>query len=240
MPLNTLIVDDEPFVRQDLATLLAGHDNIRVTGEAGTVAEAKSHLKDRFFDLVFLDIRLRGGSGFDLVPFIDHRSKIVFITGYDEYAIKAFELNALDYLLKPVEKRRLANTIGRMPPAGETPVKKRMDSVFVKLDSGGRYVLRSDIAAISSIGGNYLKMFLRHEEHLLCRGTLKHWARTLPPSSFIRIHRSTLINTEQIRSVSPLKSGAVSIRLSEHTPGFTTSRRMADQVMRLIESNTVS
>ena len=234
MEINTLIVDDEPFVRQDLAGLLKMHDYIRVAGEAGTISEARKQLKDRFFDLVFLDICLRSESGFDLIPFVNEHSKIVFVTGHDEYAVDAFKVNAMDYLLKPVEKERLAITIGRMFPASEPLMKKRLDRVYVKLDSGGKYVLFSEIAAISSIGGNYLKLFLRHHEQLLCRGTLKYWSGILPSTVFIRIHRSSIINAEQINSISPMKSGAVSIRLFEHTLKFTASRRMAGRIKLLM------
>ena len=93
---KAIIIDDEPFIRDDLREMLAAHRDIEVVGEAGTIAEAKKLLASRRFDVVFLDIQLRGGTGFDLLPFIDPSTQIVFITAHDEYAVRAFEINALD------------------------------------------------------------------------------------------------------------------------------------------------
>ncbi len=235
MMLKTIIIDDEPFVRQDLTNLLLSHENVRVAGEAGTLAEARQQLSENRFDLVFLDICLRGGSGFDLIPFIDRSSKIVFVTGHNNYAIKAFEVNALDYLLKPVSQDRLTITLERLGPEKEHPPSvTNPNRIFVKLDSGGRYISFGDIAAISSIGGNYLTLYLKQNEKLLCRNTLKSWEDLLPSSSFLRIHRSTIINIDHIKEISLETSGAYRIFLLNQTQPFMTSRRAASRLKLLV------
>jgi two-component system LytT family response regulator len=226
MKIKTLIVDDEPFVRQDLSNLLLSHENIHVTGEAGTISEARQQLTDHHFDLIFLDIRLRGGSGFDLIPFIDKRSKIVFVTGYNSYALKAFEINAMDYLLKPVSKDRLASTLGRIRQIeNQNPPSDENSRVFVKQDIGGRYVTIKDIAAITSIGGNYLTILLTRKEKLVCRNTLKYWETVLPENAFFRIHRSVIVNLEQIETILPAKGGVLKLKLLNHQNLLTVSRR---------------
>ncbi len=120
MTLKTLIVDDEPFVRDDLRHMLGVHETLEVVGEAGTVSGAKKQLLEKDLDVVFLDIQLRGGTGFDLVPFVDETVKIIFITAHDDYAIRAFEVNALDYILKPVTADRLAESVARLSPGKQT------------------------------------------------------------------------------------------------------------------------
>ncbi len=228
MKIKTLIVDDEPFVRQDLSNLLMFHKNVHVAGEAGTISEARQQLTDHHFDLIFLDIRLRGGSGFDLIPFIDKDSKIVFVTGYNSYALKAFEINAMDYLLKPVSKDRLASTLGRISQEKkqEHPLDEH-SRIFVKQDTGGRYVSIKDISAIASIGGNYLAVLLRHNDKLVCRSTLKYWEKILPEDVFFRIHRSAIVNLEQIDTIFPDKGGVLKLKLLNHKDPLMVSRRNA-------------
>ena len=236
MLMDTLIVEDEPFVRKDLSGLLIQHKDIRVAGEAATVAEARKQLRRHFFDLIFLDIHLRGGSGFDLVPFIDERSDIVFVTGYDEYAIKAFEINALDYLLKPVSRDRLANTLRRVAKKKDRQLEVDRGQVLVKSDMGAQYVRFKDIFAVSTIGGNYLNLYLRGGEKILCRSTIRFWSSRLPREIFMRIHRSTIINIKQIRAVVPEKGGVLKIRLKSSPGWFTVSRRTSSALKRMLNS----
>ncbi len=231
---NTLIIDDEPFVREDLCRLLRPHDNVKVTGEAGTVDEAIQQLHKHFFDLIFLDISLKDKSGFDLIPFIDERSNIVFVSGYGEYALKAFEINALDYLLKPVFQERMDKTLGRLSLEQKRRQKEK-DRVYIKLETGGRYVAFNDIAAISSVGGNYLTLFLAKGEQLVCRSTLKYWENLLPVGAFLRIHRSLIVNLRKIETISPEKSGTVQVRLFDQADTFRSSRRMAAALKRAMK-----
>ncbi|WP_020589064.1 LytR/AlgR family response regulator transcription factor [Desulfobacter curvatus] len=231
MVLNALIIEDEPFVRQDLSALLERHGRVRIAGETGTLYEAKELLQQKFFDLVFLDVGLPGGSGFDLIPFIDPQSKIVFVTGHDHHALKAFELNALDYLLKPVAKDRLAKTLARILPEAENPAgqaeKKR---VLIKCDSGSRYVAPDDILAINSIGGNYVELYLHQGEKLILRSTLKFWEAALSAEFFCRTHKSTIINLARVTGVTGQTNGIPEVFLGQHPHPFRVSRRMASHL----------
>ena len=123
MKLKAMIVDDEPFARDDLRHMLACQKEIEVICEAGTIAEAQKQLSEKKLDVVFLDIQLRGGSGFELIPFVNRSTDIIFTTAFDEYAVRAFEINALDYILKPVTAERLCASIDRLKAekAGQKP-----------------------------------------------------------------------------------------------------------------------
>jgi len=228
MALSALIIEDEPFVRQDLSQLLHRHGRVRIAGEAGTLGEAKHLLQRHFFDLVFLDISLPGGSGFDLLPFIDKQSKIVFVTGHDHYALKAFEINALDYLLKPVAKDRLDKTLARILPAPKKQADQgEKERILIKCDTGSRYVAAQDILAITSIGGNYIELYLHQGERLILRNTLKYWETALPDNCFCRTHKSTIINLMHVTRLSSQANGIPKVFLGQYHLPFKVSRRMA-------------
>ena len=237
MVLSALIIEDEPFVRQDLSVLLDRHGRVRIAGEAGTLYEAKQLLQRQFFDLVFLDIGLPGGSGFDLIPFIDQQSKIVFVTGYDHYALKAFELNALDYLLKPVAKDRLYKTLARILPKIENPaVPAEKEWILIKCDTGSRYVSPEDILAITSIGGNYIALYLHQGEKLILRSTLKAWETVLSGAIFCRTHKSTIINTARVTELARPANGMPKVFLGQYPRPFNVSRRMAGHLKTTLMS----
>lgn len=242
MKLKAMIVDDEPFARDDLRHMLACQKKIEVTCEAGTIAEAQKQLAANNLDVVFLDIQLRGGSGFDLVPFVDRSTDIIFITAFDEYAVRAFEINALDYILKPVTADRLCASIerlkadkaGQKTPSIKTGPLEPEDSVFVKTDTGQRFVSLEQIIAISSIGGNYAAVKLKNGESLLSRKTLKEWEKVLPQSVFIRIHRSTIVNLRHIDQIRNQKDGSCAVVLAGLEETFSVSRRMVSGLKSLV------
>ena len=235
MKLKAMIIDDEVFVREDIRHILSFNQDIDVVCEAGTINEAKKLLSENSLDVVFLDIQLRGGNGFDLVPFIRRPTEIIFITAYDEYAVRAFEVNALDYILKPVMEKRLSDSIERLKSGvkGEKKDSQKSgpfepdDRVFVKTDSGQMFVDLKDILSISSIGGNYVSLKLKNGEDLLSRKTLKEWEKSLPESVFFRIHRATIINLKSIERIDYQKDGSCVVSLSDLKETYTVSRRMA-------------
>ena len=116
--MKTLIVDDEAPARAALRGLLRNHPEIVVAGKADTMEEARKRLGGGDYDIVFLDVQLRGGTGFDLLPFVRPEARVIFVTAFDQYAARAFEVNALDYLIKPVRPQRLADALRRLavPP----------------------------------------------------------------------------------------------------------------------------
>ena len=202
---SALIIDDEPPACDILRALLAEHPAVAVVGEAGTVTDARARLAHHDYDLVFLDVQLRGGSGFDLVPHVRPGARIIFITAYDAHALRAFEVNALDYLVKPVAPARLANALTRLvAPAAVMPPPARSllidDRVLIKLGVGSeRFVRLGDIRLVAS-SENYSEITVGDAgERLMVRRTMKAWEDILPPEYFVRVHRQMIVNATHVR-----------------------------------------
>ena len=202
--LRTLIIDDEPAARDDLRRLLAAHAEVAIAGEAGRLAAAEELLRTADYDLVFLDVELRGGTGFDLLPHVRPEARIVFVTAHAHYAVRAFEVNALDYLLKPIVAARLEAALLRVAtnPGEPAPAAGSLiptDLVHVKIGNGTtRFVALADIVAIES-EENYSEARLGNGTRLLVRRTLKSWADMLPAGQFVRVHRTTIVNLSRYR-----------------------------------------
>jgi two-component system, LytTR family, response regulator len=204
---RALIIDDEPPARATLRQLLAAHPQIAIVGEAGLLAEARARLAHPDYELVFLDVQLRGGTGFDLVPSVREGAKIIFVTGYDRHAVRAFDVNALDYLVKPLQPERLAEALQRLPDApasSERPtaaVLAPTDTAYVKTGPGfTRFVPVASIVTITS-AENYSEIHLAGGECILTRQTLSRWEEMLPPSHFMRVQRQTIVNVERVEAV---------------------------------------
>jgi len=199
---RALIIDDEPPARAALRGLLRAHADIVLAGEADTLAEAKKRLAVHDYDLVFLDVQLRGGTGFDLVPCVWSEAKIIFVTAYDQHAVRAFEVNALDYLLKPVRPQRMADALRRLaPPLSATPWPALApdDLVHLKLGNGTtRLVALPEIAMVEACE-NYSAAHLGDGNRLLVRRTMKTWEDALPASHFVRVHRGAIVNLSRYR-----------------------------------------
>jgi two-component system LytT family response regulator len=199
--LRTLIIDDEPAARAELRWLLSGHVGYEVVGEAATFAAARNRLGQADYDLVFLDIQLVGGSGFDLVPQVARAARVIFVTAFDTFALRAFEVNALDYLVKPVSTERFAASLARARPMAATPeadaVFRHDDTVLVHTDVGDRFVPVAQISAVFS-NENYSDVQLRTGERVLTRRTMKSWEDALPADQFMRVHRQALVNLANI------------------------------------------
>lgn len=201
--IRALLIDDEAIARDALGALLRAHPEITVVGSAATAAQAQEALARGDYDVVFLDIQLRGGNGFDLVPHVRVGAEIIFVTAHDEFALRAFEVNAVDYLLKPVHPERLARSVQRIGGASlpvAEPALPRLrddDTVFLKLDAGARFVALANIGAVLSCE-NYTEVLLGTGEKLLVRRTLKAWEETLPRPPFARAHRQALVNLARL------------------------------------------
>lgn len=197
---RTLLIDDEAAARDELRWLLAAHPGYTVVGEAATLATARRRLQQADYDLVFLDVQLFGGNGFDLVPDVAPGARVIFVTAFDRFALRAFEVNALDYLQKPVSTERfaaaLAKRAGGSTPA-QPPAFRADDTVLVHTDAGDRFVPLARISAIFS-NENYTDVILGTGERFLTRRTLKAWEELLPPAQFQRAHRKALVNLAAI------------------------------------------
>jgi len=202
--MKVLIVDDEALGRKNLRRLLTKHTGIEKVGEASNIQEALLWIQKEAPSVIFLDIQLRGETGFDLLPRLPTDSpRIVFVTAYDQFAIRAFECNVLDYLLKPVEPARLALTLerirARQEPSRMTPDDE--DRALVKSGGEMRWIPWKEILFIQS-DGNYTEVFLRGNKRLMVYRPLKSWSG-FAPSTFLQIHRRHLVRLSEIERVIP-------------------------------------
>lgn len=246
-PVRALLIDDEPPARAVLRTLLASHPGVEVAGEAGTLGTARDLLARVDYGLVFLDIQLRGGSGFDLVPQVRPGAAIVFVTAHDEHALRAFEVNALDYLLKPIKPERLAATLARIkaaPSAADVaplPARplQRDDTLYVRTNDGARFLPLAAIAALQSCE-NYSEVHLASGERLFVRHTLKGWEETLPRPPFARVHRQAIVNLAHLVRVEDAGGDAPRLHLRGLRTPIAASRREWAEVRGLLPRENVS
>lgn len=204
--INVIVIDDERPARKELIFLLKDKAEITIIGEADNIQDAVDLIKAKKPDLVFLDIQLAGENGFDLLQKVEVNFKVIFVTAFNEFAIKAFDVNASDYLLKPVDPVRLdlsLNRIFSISVDNDVPEKKfeYTDSIYIKLNNySARFIEINSIIAITSVG-NYTKLQTEDGNSYVVLKTLKRWEEELPASFFIRIHRSTIVNLKFINKV---------------------------------------
>jgi two-component system LytT family response regulator len=202
---RALIVDDSRLARVDLRNLLAGFPQVEVVAEANSVAAAVKAIEEFKPELIFLDIKMPGESGFDLLDKLEVSAKIVFVTAFDQYAIRAFEVNALDYLLKPVAPDRLAQTLERLDQDQQSTVQQRFplkydDLLFVNLNNRYSFLRVKDILRIAS-AGPYTEIMTSNGQKGLMLRSMKDWEARLPEQWFVRIHRTTIINVEYVEKI---------------------------------------
>ncbi len=241
MPLRrAVIVDDERLARRELRTLLeAAHGAaVQVVGEAATLDEAARLIEALDADLVFLDISMGRESGLTLVPLIDPGVAVVFVTAHDAHAVEAFELNALDYLLKPVEPARLARTIERLHDraTAEAPVRRLMtaDRLYLRVGGHRAFVPVQDILAIAAAGDHSLVHLRGVGEVVRHARSLREWEERLPERGFVRIHRSTIINLAHVARVDEWSHGSSQVHLHGVATPFAMSRRHGARVRALL------
>lgn len=201
---QALLIEDETTARLDLRNKLALHPDVTILAEAATVRSAREILARQDYDLVFLDIQLVGGSGFDVVPDVRPGARIIFVTAYDTHALRAFEVNALDYLLKPVLPVRLAEALRRLgpAPAEETeipagPALRLDDTVYLRAGLRARFTPVSEISLIAA-RDNYSEVQLVDGTKIFLRKSLKAWEETLPAPHFMRVHRTQIVNLARV------------------------------------------
>lgn len=228
---TAILVDDERLARKELCSMLAEHEIIEVVGEAETVAQAAELVQAKEPEVVFLDIQLPGETGFDLLDKISSACKIIFVTAFDAYAIRAFEVNALDYLLKPINPARLAQAIERLTthdsaPAPTLRALEYEDRLFIEVDERSRFLKVSDIIVISAMG-DYSQIFSADGQKSLVLKPLKDWEERLPAKHFTRIHRSTIINVDYVERVENWFNRSYRIHIRQIPEPLVMSRRYA-------------
>ncbi len=230
-PYKVLIVDDERLARKDLMAMLADIENIKVIGEAEDVPSALEAVERLHPDVVFLDIQMPGESGFDLLEKYDFKGKVIFVTAYDEYAIRAFEVNALDYLLKPVNPERLSRSIERLELEEESenaPVRKLQldDRLFLPVDNHLKFVKIDQILCVHA-AGDYSEVVTVGGYKILTQKSLREWEHRLPVNFFCRIHRSTIINMDFIDRIEEWFNYSFRLYMNGLEAPFVISRRYA-------------
>jgi two-component system, LytTR family, response regulator len=214
---KALLIDDERLARVELRRLLRPHEEVTVVGEAANVEDALSQVETLSPDLLFLDIEMPGGTGFDLLERLEGSApQVIFTTAYDGHALRAFEFNALDYLVKPVEPERLARAIERVQArvVVAAPTRLSLDRVFVR-DGERCFFVQLDAVRLLESEGNYSRLYLedRTEQPLLCR-SLNYLEARLDPARFFRASRQHLVNLSAIRSLEPGPGGRLVLVLT--------------------------
>jgi len=236
--LEAIIVDDERLARVNLRKLLCPHPEIEVVGEASSCQGAVDMINMFNPDLIFLDIQLSGETGFDLLELINKSIKIIFVTAYDEFAIRAFEVNAIDYLLKPVNPERLKTAIERaiVKEKEQKSIAKSYeysDSIYVRLNNySSRFIKISSITFIEPVG-NYSKIVTTEGKHCLVLKTLKQWQEELPDNNFVRIHRSSIVNIEHVDHIEKDSDTRHLAFLKNRPEPLEVSRRYAKKLKSL-------
>lgn len=227
MSLRAVIVDDEPLARKRLQRLLAAHPSVSIVGEAADGETACRVIEETRPDVVFLDVQMPGVTGFDVLARLDVRPRIIFITAHDEFAVRAFEEQAVDYLLKPVEPARLERALARLAAPHASAGDERLDRLLkavertapgfrrIPVRTGARIALIEPGAIIfCRAEDKYAVIYTADGEHVADR-TIDDLERTLDPEKFLRIHRSTIVNLEFVQELTTIEGARFVIQLKD-------------------------
>ena len=225
--MKAMIIDDEPPARRELRRLLTGFPWVEIVGEAGSVDQAAGMVETLSPELLFLDIQMPGGSGFDLLARLEDVPQVIFTTAYDEHAVRAFKVDALDYLLKPIEPARLAEALGRVKSAEAARTPKPhavLEQIFVRDGSRCWFVPLREVRLLTS-EGNYIRLSWGKSQPLLGRA-LAALEQRLDPTRFFRANRRQIINLDFIEAVELGVNGRLHAQLRDG-PEVEISRRQA-------------
>lgn len=216
MAIKTILIDDEPLALMEMEATLQAYSDLQIVATAQNATDAKNKIEEHNPDLIFLDINMPGKSGFDLLQEIEEVPVVVFVTAYDEYAIKAFEVNALDYLLKPVNNKRLNETIEKVRKQVSQQKSKdhklHMDKrIFIKDGEHCFFVPLAEVFLIESVG-NYARFYYQHHKPLLHK-SLTYLEERLPDMHFFRAGRQHIINVNFIKNIHPYFNSSLQAEL---------------------------
>ncbi len=232
--MRVLIVDDERLARAELRRLLAAHPQVEIAGEAANAEEALHQVTALQPDLLLLDVQMPGGSGFDLLQALDTAPDVIFTTAFDQYALRAFEVNALDYLQKPIQAQRLANALSRAAlRLGGLPapsVTQRPQQLFIK-DGERCWFVTLDRIRLFESEGNYTRVHFDGEQPLMLR-SLNQLEQRLDPLRFFRASRRQIVNLDYVAQLAPADGGGLSITLHDGQC-VDVSRRRAAQLKEM-------
>lgn len=222
--MRAIVIDDERLARKELINLLNQLETVEVVGEAVNVDDAKEKIETLQPDVIFLDIQMPEKTGFDLLEELDHVPHVIFTTAYDEYALKAFQVNALDYLLKPIEPKRLEDAINKLigkieggarrEDDGAYVNQKKLtleDQVFVKDGDRCWFVRLSNVRLFES-DGNYIKVYFDNFKPMIHK-SLNALDERLDEKSFFRASRKHIINLGWVEAIEPWFNGGLVVTL---------------------------
>jgi two-component system, LytTR family, response regulator len=240
MKLRTLIVDDELLARKKIRAFLQEHAEFQVVGECADGEQAIASIRAFRPDLLFLDVQIPGRNGLEVLDCMTEKTPaVIFVTAFDKYAVRAFEVRAVDYLLKPFNKARFAEALKRfherricvngverkqeLKAAFQEIQRESRDSERILIKSGSRTIfLRKGLIEWVEAQGDYVKFHIGKENHIL-RETMTAAAEQLDPNRFVRIHRSRIVNLDHVREIRPLWGGDYSVLMRDGTE-LTMSR----------------
>jgi two-component system LytT family response regulator len=250
--IRTLIVDDEPLARERIVDMLVGDSEVELIGECGDGLAAVAAIEAQKPDLLFLDVQIPELDGFGVLEAIEQTPVIVFVTAYDQYALRAFEVHALDYLLKPFDRERFDKALQRAKyqiereRAGAAPQElvalladlksrpKPLERLVIK--AGGRvFFMRADEIDWIEAAANYVRLHAGKEAHLL-RETITGLAAKLDPDKFLRIHRSIIVNLDRVKELQPWFHGDYVIIMQDGAQ-LTSSRNYREQLRKLLSKS---
>jgi two-component system LytT family response regulator len=219
--MKALIIDDERLARRELTSLLQAHSEIEVIGEAVNADDAYDKIQKLNPDVLFLDIQMPGKNGFELLELLDSVPKVIFTTAFDEFALKAFEINALDYLMKPIQPDRLSDSIQKLMKEEKSEEKKvvylkslkltALDQVFVKDGEKCWFVKLADVRYFES-DGNYIKVYFDKFRPMIHK-SLNALEERLDEKSFFRASRKHIINLQWVDRIDTWFNGGLMVQL---------------------------
>lgn len=253
-PLRVLVVDDEPLAREKIRGMVADDLDVRIVGECANGAEAIEAIQELQPDLLLLDVQMPEVGGFAVLDALKDQKlpPVIFITAYDHYAVRAFEVHALDYLLKPFDRERFLNAVERAKQKIRRERTNGLDARLIELleqmhdpprycerlvvKSGGRvFFLSTDEIDWIEAEGNYVSIHTSSKSHLL-RETLTSLESQLDPHEFIRVHRSAIVNINRIKELQPWSHGEFHILLHDGTQ-LTLSRNYREKLQAALGNN---
>ncbi|HJQ11468.1 MAG TPA: LytTR family DNA-binding domain-containing protein [Gemmatimonadaceae bacterium] len=250
--IRTAIADDEPLARERIASMLEAHDNYEIVAQCKDGAEAVAAIRQNQLHLVFLDVRMPELDGFQVLEALGGGPSpaIIFVTAFEDYALRAFEVSALDYLLKPFDRARFEKTLARFEEQfqrGRLGISEELRKFLTGLGTGGEayasrfpvksagdiYFVRAEEIDWIDAAGNYTALHVGGRKHLI-RETMKSVESKLDPRKFVRVHRSAIINIDRLRKLQPYFHGEYVVTLQDGTT-LTSSRGYSDRLRALLE-----
>ncbi len=222
--IRALVIDDDVIFRKFLRSLLTAHGSITVVGEADSVRSGRELFRLTACDLVFLDIQLSDGTGFDLLSAVPPGAKVIFVSAHAESAVRAFDVNALDYLLKPVRPARLAASLQKHETSTGSGTPWRDDVVLLRDGPQARFTSIAKICAIEA-EENYSRVHTADGAVSLVRRPLKSWADSLPESHFLQVHRTVIVNLSRITAYRRDASGGIELDVPPYPQPIPVGRK---------------